>query len=125
MKLTGDEIEKLVNALVSAYPSKDDLDMMITFGFGSDEQLDKITGGDDLTKISFRLITKWAIPQGKIEDLIETAYQKNPNNPKLKSFYHKFNPSVFPTDLHLNNSQLITTEEWNKLYFILQQINNN
>ncbi len=126
MTLKGYEIEELVDALVSAYPSKDDLDMMITFAFGVDQQLDKITGGDDLTKIAFRLITKWAIPQGKIDDLIEKAYQENSNNPQLKSFYQKIKPSIFNNEkISVDNSQPISNSEWNELYLIFNQLNNN
>ena len=99
MELSGSDLKNLVNAIVSAYPTKDDLDMMITYGFGVDEALSKITGGNDLKKIVFNLITKWAIPKGKIEQLIEQAYKYNSDNPELKDFYQifyqKLKPSVF------------------------------
>ncbi len=131
MKLSGRDIENLVDAIVSAYPTKDDLDMMITFGFGVDEQLDKITGGNDIKKIVFHLITNWAIPDGKLERLIEEAYNQKSGNPKLKDFYQnvylKIKHSllsamgVLPSD----DSQAITPTEWHELYFILKDINNN
>ena len=124
MELSGNEIKQLVDAIISAYPTKEHLEMIIYCGF--EEHLDVIAGGNDLKILVFNLITKWAIPQGKIEDLIEKAYQDNRDNPKLKDFYHKLKPSIFNTgEISINNSQLITTEEWNNLYCILQQINNN
>jgi flavodoxin len=130
MKLSGSDIKNLVKAIVSAYATKDDLDMMITFGFGVDEQLDKITGGNDIKKIVFNLITKWAIPNGKIEKLIEEAYNQNQNNPELKDFYEnvyqKLKPNVFTViGLPTDDSQTITPKEWNQLYSILRDINNN
>jgi len=80
MKLSGNDLKQLVDAIISAYPTKDHLAMMLYCGF--DENLDVITGGSDLKIIVFNLITKWAIPQGKIDDLIEKAYQQNPDNPQ-------------------------------------------
>ena len=130
MELSGSDIKNLVNAIVSAYPTKDDLDMMITYGFGVDEALTKITGGNDLKKIVFNLITKWAIPKGKIEQLIEQAYKYNSDNPELKDFYQifyqKLKPSVFNSmELSSDNSQPIYTPEWNELYLILKEVNDN
>lgn len=130
--LSGNELKILVDAIITAYPTKTQLKMMIVYGFGMDEHLTALMGGDNLQEIVFNFITEWAIPHGKIEYLIEKAYQQNLNNPKLKDFYEFYQkqpqpqPSIFnPVEISVNNSQLITTKEWNKLYFILQQINNN
>ncbi|MDJ0901588.1 MAG: effector-associated domain EAD1-containing protein [Xenococcus sp. MO_188.B8] len=130
MELSGSDIENLVKAIVSAYPSKDDLDMMIVYGFGVDEALSKITGGNNLKKIVFNLVTKWAIPQGKIEQLIEQAYKCNSDNPELKKIYQNFcqklKPSVFNIMGFSEDECLpIYIPEWNELYLILKQINNN
>jgi hypothetical protein len=128
MKLSGNDIKQLVEAIVSAYPTEDDLDMMIVYGFGVDDALNKITGGNDLKKIVFNLITKWAIPDGKIERLIEEAYQQNKDNPELKDFYQRLNPqpSIYQSvELPSDNSQPITKAEWNQLYFILDKVNDN
>ena len=85
MKLSGGELKKLVNAIISAYPTKDDLAMMVEFEL--EKHLDAIAGGNNLKQIVFNLVTKWAIPQGKIYRLIIAAYETNPDNPELKEFY--------------------------------------
>ncbi|MFN5892906.1 MAG: effector-associated domain EAD1-containing protein, partial [Dolichospermum sp.] len=85
MNLSGAELKKLVNAIVSAYPSKEDLAMMVQFELG--ENLDAISCGNNLTQLVFNLTTKWAIPRGKISPLIIAAYDTNPDNPELKEFY--------------------------------------
>jgi len=85
MNLSGAELKKLVNAILSAYPTKEDLAMMIEFEL--EENLNAITGGGNLTQLIFNLVTKWAIPRGKIYRLIIAAYETNPDNPELTKFY--------------------------------------
>ncbi len=85
MNLSGAELKKLVNAIISAYPSKEDLAMMIQFELS--ENLEAIASGNNLTQLVFNLITKWAVPRGKISPLIIAAYETNPDNPELKEFY--------------------------------------
>ncbi|MFN9559326.1 MAG: effector-associated domain EAD1-containing protein, partial [Dolichospermum sp.] len=85
MNLSGTELRKLVNAIISAYPTKEDLAMMIQFELG--ENLEAIAGGATLTQLVFNLITKWAVPRGKISPLIIAAYETNPGNPELREFY--------------------------------------
>ena len=85
MKLSGADLKKLVNAIVSAYPTKDDLAMMVQFEL--EENLDALAGGGNCTHLVFNLVTKWAIPRGKIYRLIIAAYEANPDNPELKEFY--------------------------------------
>jgi V8-like Glu-specific endopeptidase len=85
MNLSGTELKKLVNAITSAYPTKEDLAMMIQFELG--ENLEAIAGGGNLTQLVFNLVTRWAIPRGKISRLIIAAYETNSDNPELKQFY--------------------------------------
>jgi V8-like Glu-specific endopeptidase len=85
MKFSGAELQKLVNAIVSAYPTKEDLAMMVQFEL--EENLDAIAGGNNLNQLVFNLITKWAIPRGKIYRLIIAAYQTNSDNEELKESY--------------------------------------
>ncbi|WP_228039613.1 effector-associated domain EAD1-containing protein, partial [Dolichospermum sp. LEGE 00240] len=85
MNLSGAELKKLVNAILSAYRTKEDLAMMIEFEL--EENLDAIAGGGNLTQLIFNLVTKWAIPRGKIYLLIIAAYETNPDNPELTKFY--------------------------------------
>ncbi|OBQ36512.1 MAG: hypothetical protein AN484_25645, partial [Aphanizomenon flos-aquae WA102] len=85
MNLSGAELRKLVNAIISAYSTKEDLAMMIQFELG--ENLDAIAGGANLNQLVFNLITNWAVPRGKILPLIIAAYKYTPDNPELKEFY--------------------------------------
>ncbi|MDJ0580693.1 effector-associated domain EAD1-containing protein [Crocosphaera sp.] len=85
MKLSGAELKKLVNAIVSAYPTKSDLAMMVQFEL--EENLEAIAGGNNLKQLVFDLVTTWAIPRGKIYRLILASYETNPENPELKDFY--------------------------------------
>lgn len=85
MKLSGVELKKLVTAILSAYPTKEDLAMMVEFEL--EENLDAIAGGNNLTQLVFNLVTKWAIPRGKIYHLIIASYETNPDNEELKEFY--------------------------------------
>ncbi|MTJ45516.1 trypsin-like peptidase domain-containing protein [Dolichospermum flos-aquae UHCC 0037] len=85
MNLSGTELKKLVNAIISAYPTQEDLAMMVQFELA--ENLEAIAGGGNLTQLVFNLVTKWAIPRGKISRLIIAAYETNPGNPELKEFY--------------------------------------
>jgi vWA-MoxR associated protein C-terminal domain/vWA-MoxR associated protein middle region (VMAP-M) 1/Effector-associated domain 1 len=87
MKLSGNEQEKLIKAIVSAYPNKNDLEMMVRFQL--EENLDAIAGGENVTDIVFNLLTRWAIPRGKLEKFIQACYHRNPNNPDLNEFYQK------------------------------------
>ncbi len=85
MNLSSAELKKLVNAIISAYPTQEDLAMMVQFELG--ENLEAIAGGGNLTQLVFNLVTKWSIPRGKISPLIIAAYETNPGNPELKQFY--------------------------------------
>ncbi|BCL34476.1 effector-associated domain EAD1-containing protein [Nostoc sp. MS1] len=85
MNLSGSELKRMVNAIVKAYPIKEDLAMMVQFEL--EENLDVIAGGGNQTQLVFNLVTKWAIPRGKTYRLIIAAYQTNPDNPELKEFY--------------------------------------
>jgi len=85
MNLSGAELKKLVNAIISAYPTKEDLAMMVQLELG--ENLEAIAGGTNLTHLVFNLVTKWAIPRGRISHLIIEAYKTNSGNPELRQFY--------------------------------------
>jgi endonuclease G len=73
MNLSGAELKKLVNAIIRAYPTQEDLAMMVQFELG--ENLEAIAGGGNLTQLVFNLVTKWAIPRSKISPLIIAAYE--------------------------------------------------
>jgi hypothetical protein len=80
MPLTGQQIGQIQEALLRAFPSKDDLGMMVRIQL--DARLDAIAGGENLRVLVFKLLT-WAESNGRISDLIEGAYHQNPGNPDL------------------------------------------
>jgi hypothetical protein len=83
MELTGPQQQQLQQALLSAFPKLDWLRQMVAFSLN--ENLDAIAVGDDLATVVFNLII-WAIAQGRLEDLLIGAYQRNPGNPALYNF---------------------------------------
>lgn len=85
MNLSGNELKKLVNAIVSAYPTRDQLALMVEFEL--EKNLDAIAEGDNQTIRVFNLVTKWAKPRGQLYRLIMAAYNANSENPDLKQFY--------------------------------------
>ncbi|MEO0968203.1 MAG: SUMF1/EgtB/PvdO family nonheme iron enzyme, partial [Cyanobacteria bacterium J06639_18] len=93
MKLSGDERQKLCEALVDAFPNYDDLEMMVSFYF--DQNLHGIAGSGDLNKVAFKLV-RWAEKSGKLEDLIVGAYNQNKGNPLLKQFYLNYQQTITP-----------------------------
>ena len=130
MNLSRSDQKELLNAILSAYPSKEALGRFAYFEL--EESLDEIAGGNTITDVIFNLITQWAIPKGKIDELIEKAYKENPENPDLKDFYYKIikqNPTIYKElgveKSSFERSQVIENSEWNQLYEILKEINNN
>ena len=96
MFLSGVEVKKLVNAILSAYPTQDDMAAMVQFEL--EENLNAIAGGGNLNHLVFNLVTRWAIPRGKIYRLIIGAYETNPDNPELKEFYQSVVSKRFIVD---------------------------
>ncbi len=84
LKLKGDQRQQLLQAIISAYPSETDLEMMVSFKL--DENLHAIAGGGNRTQVTFNLI-KWAEARGKLGRLILAAYETNPGNQELRDFY--------------------------------------
>jgi len=82
MTLTGAQIAQLRDALLAAYPRRDDLRMMARVELG--ENLDAIAGGDTLRAVAFSLI-EWAQRTGRVEELIAGARRGNPGNPALQA----------------------------------------
>ncbi|KST65060.1 hypothetical protein BC008_19865 [Mastigocoleus testarum BC008] len=82
--MNGEKRSQLHQAIISAYPTQSKLAMMVDFRL--EESLATIAGEIDLNTVVFKLIT-WAKAQGKLEKLIEGAYNENPSNPELENFY--------------------------------------
>ncbi|HAJ38786.1 MAG TPA: hypothetical protein DCL15_24225 [Chloroflexi bacterium] len=83
MTLTGSQIAQLLDALLAAYPRRDNLRMLVRVEL--DENLDAIAGGDTLRAVAFSLI-EWAQRTGRTADLIAGARRGNPGNPALQAF---------------------------------------
>lgn len=80
MELRGDQYEMLVNALTSAFPTKQRLERMIRYKF--DLNLENISLGENLTDVVFDIVQE-AEANGWVEELVFKARQSNPKNPKL------------------------------------------
>src|SRR5579871_40125 len=89
MNLSGDQFKQLQQALMSAFPSVAKLAMMVRTGVG--ENLRSVAGGDDLAEVTFNLIT-WAEADGRLEELVQKAYDANPGNLELQSFAEQYFP---------------------------------
>ncbi|HHY56803.1 MAG TPA: hypothetical protein GYA08_15365 [Chloroflexi bacterium] len=83
MMLAGSQIAQLLDALLAAYPRRDDLRMMVRVELN--ENLDAIAGGDTLRAVAFSLI-EWAQRTGRTAELIAGARRGNPGNPALRAF---------------------------------------
>jgi hypothetical protein len=80
VELTGDQLRRLRDALVQAFPSETDLAQMVRYQL--DEPLKPNIGGANLNEIVFNLI-EWAIARGRLEQLITGARKENSNHPAL------------------------------------------
>ncbi|MUG94138.1 hypothetical protein F7734_17780, partial [Scytonema sp. UIC 10036] len=106
MELTHKQKQQLREALIHAFPSKDDLKIMLSDGLGWD--LDRVAGGNTLEKIVFNLLI-WTESRGQLKQLLEAAIASNPFNYKLNNLKKSYlNP--------------ITQDEINNLKLILDQI---
>lgn len=82
--LTPDQFKQLREALISAFPTRARLEMMVEDELG--EELNCITEGESDYVLTVRALVKWAASKGKVQKLILGALQANPDNPKLKAF---------------------------------------
>jgi hypothetical protein len=84
INLTGTQRREFREALMIAFPSKNDLEMMLSDEL--DWNLAQIAGGNNQQEIVFNLI-KFAEAQGEVKNLLEAAKRYNPGNQKLHNFY--------------------------------------
>jgi hypothetical protein len=80
MKLTGEEFEQLLNALLDAFPTLAALEQMLLFRLNL--RLDSIGGGENRRERVFNLI-RWAEGDDRVKHLIDGARQENPGNAAL------------------------------------------
>lgn len=74
------EAKQLREALISAFPSETDLEVMLQDQMAI--QLNLVAGGKTYREIVFNLL-KWAKSQGRLPDLVAAAYRSNPRNAEL------------------------------------------
>ncbi|WP_208341799.1 tetratricopeptide repeat protein, partial [Aetokthonos hydrillicola] len=87
MRLSGQQRQKIQEALIDAFPNMASLEQMLSFELN--QNLRAIAPEGSLEQIVFPLI-KAAESQGWIEDLIDAAYRTNPGNPKLQAIAQTF-----------------------------------
>jgi hypothetical protein len=86
-KLSGEQIQRLEDALTDAFSTLPQLKRMVRIGL--DQNLEKIASGDTLTLITFSLI-EWAEAQGWTERLIAAARAQSPDNLLLQAFDEEY-----------------------------------
>ncbi len=79
--LTGSQVKQIREALLSAFPTRDLLAMLLREEL--DVALNAIAGGDNLNVLVFHLV-QWAESTGRVGALLQGAYAQNPGNPDLK-----------------------------------------
>lgn len=80
--ITGQQIGQIVDALLSAFPTRADLAMLVTIEL--DAQLDVITTAPNLRADLFALV-QWALARNRLNELIAGARRQNPGNPLLRA----------------------------------------
>jgi Effector-associated domain 1/Calcineurin-like phosphoesterase len=86
-KLTGQDRKEIVDALLDAYPNKEDLEMMLDFQL--EMNLEAIVKGNNLKNMIFNLVKK-AQSEGWLDKLILAAHRHNPGNVMLQTCYQKY-----------------------------------
>lgn len=84
-ELTKEQRKQLREALISAFPSKSKLKMMLLEEL--DVRLDIVVGGETYDDTVSELIL-WAEGEGRLEELISGAIDRVSGNPKLRKFAH-------------------------------------
>jgi hypothetical protein len=86
--LSSTRLRQLHEALVAAFPSVDDLRLLMTFEL--DVPLEHVAAGDQpIPTVVFALL-QWAEAHGRIGDLVDGASRRNPGNPLLRTFREQF-----------------------------------
>lgn len=82
MQLSGRQIERIHEALLDAFASRDALRMLVRIEL--EQNLDAIAGGENLRVVVFNLVN-WAEQTGRVLDLIQGAFKQNQGNAKLQA----------------------------------------
>jgi hypothetical protein len=90
LDLKGKQVEALRDALKSAFPTWDDLDMMVEFELSS--RLDDLVGRGPMNVVTLNLV-RWARTEGRLDDLLTGALRRKPGNQALKRFAYEISLS--------------------------------
>jgi hypothetical protein len=80
IKLNGNQLRRLHDALVDAFRSRNDLVRLVRFHLN--ENLETIVGAGPLSQTAFELI-EWAQSRGRLGELLRGARAENSGNPLL------------------------------------------
>ena len=80
MEISPTQRQQLSRALLAAFPSYDELNMMVSFGL--DTNLETIAPRDEMSVVVLRLVD-WAVANGQLEELLMTASRLNPSSAAL------------------------------------------
>ena len=87
VSLAGAQKQRLVDAMISAFPTQTNLTQMVAYHL--QVNLSAIVGAGSLSKQMFDLMV-WAEAHGKLEELINGARTAVPGNADLKAFAEDF-----------------------------------
>ena len=83
MALAGEKYKELTEALISAFPTEEELKKMVRYRFN--ENLETLTTDGNLEDIAFELVQRFEA-EGRILELVKGARKENPTNPDLLAF---------------------------------------
>ena len=119
MSLSGQQRQKLQEALIDAFPEKSSLERMLSFQL--DKKLDKIAGGANLEDVVFNLIKK-AEAENWVENLISAACKSNPENQLLKNIAAELLSNDQPASATSPSSELLPKITQQQKILILEAI---
>ena len=93
--LSGEQRERLRDALVAAFPDADDLTEFVSFRM---EEARDALSDEKLSRRAFRLV-EWARAHGRLRELVDKAHAANPGCPRLKDFVASLKPQPSPIDV--------------------------
>jgi effector-associated domain 1 (EAD1)-containing protein len=91
LKLVHTQLGRLHRALVSAFPSRKDLDTLVYLGFGLN--VDNLCKYGELDGMILDVI-RWFKSRGQLEDLVRRAFWENPTNPELSVIAEELIPGI-------------------------------
>jgi uncharacterized surface protein with fasciclin (FAS1) repeats len=95
MQLSGKQIREIEEALLDAFPSRDELSRVVRIEL--DERLEAIADGANQRVVIFNLVN-WAERTGKIDALLQGASRQNPGNPTLQKLMQTWRTTPPPED---------------------------